>query len=186
MFCGHVDSAPADDSATSFRAASLGPRALSRNVRLDRILVHHREPGGARAGDQSVAGEIWRSGDDRDVRHGVALGVHIPRADRAGKSVLVPTISGLRERDPAAIPAVYRASYRLVFFLGVPAFAFLVTVSPIVSRIWLGRYEPVFVTFVALLAAGWLVNILSNPAYVVDLGTGALRWVSIGARVRRF
>jgi O-antigen/teichoic acid export membrane protein len=94
--------------------------------------------------------------------------------------VLVPTISSLRERDPAAIPAVYRASYRLVFFLGVPTFAFLVTVSPIVSHIWLGRYEPVFVTFVALLAGGWLVNILSNPAYVVDLGTGALRWVSIG------
>jgi O-antigen/teichoic acid export membrane protein len=94
--------------------------------------------------------------------------------------VLVPTISGLREREPEAIPAVYRASYRLVFFLGVPAFAFLLAVSPIVSHIWLGRYEPVFVLFVGLLAAGWLVNILSNPAYVVDLGTGALRWVSIG------
>lgn len=94
--------------------------------------------------------------------------------------VLVPTISGLRERDPEAIPAVYRASYRLVFFLGVPAFAFLLAVSPIVSHIWLGRCEPVFVFFVALLAAGWLVNILSNPAYVVDLGTGALRWVSVG------
>ena len=94
--------------------------------------------------------------------------------------VLVPTISGLRERDPEAIPAVYRASYRLVFFLGVPAFAFLLAVSPIVSLVWLGHYEPVFVLFVALLAAGWLVNILSNPAYVVDLGTGSLRWVSIG------
>jgi O-antigen/teichoic acid export membrane protein len=97
--------------------------------------------------------------------------------------VLVPTISSLRERDPGAIPAVYRASYRLVFFLGVPAFAFLLTVSPIVSHIWLGRCEPVFVLFVALLAAGWLVNILSNPAYVVDLGTGALRWVSVGCGV---
>lgn len=32
----------------------------------------------------------------------------------------------------------------------------------------------------ALLAAGWFVNVLSNPAYVVNLGTGALRWVSIG------
>ena len=52
--------------------------------------------------------------------------------------------------------------------------------EPLVSRIWIGRYEPVFVTFVALLAAGWLVNILSNPAYVVDLGTGSLRWVTIG------
>ena len=94
--------------------------------------------------------------------------------------VLVPTISGLREREPEAIPAVYRASYRLVFFLGVPAFAFLLAVSPIVSWVWLGHYEPMFVLFVGLLAAGWLVNILSNPAYVVDLGTGALRWVSIG------
>jgi O-antigen/teichoic acid export membrane protein len=94
--------------------------------------------------------------------------------------VLVPTISGLRERDPAAIPRIYRESYRLIFFLAVPTFTLLVVVSPIVSRIWLGRYEPSFVTFVALLAIGWLVNILSNPAYVVDLGTGALRWVSIG------
>jgi O-antigen/teichoic acid export membrane protein len=44
----------------------------------------------------------------------------------------------------------------------------------------LGRYEAVFVIFVGFLAFGWLVNILSNPAYAVNLGTGALRWVSIG------
>jgi O-antigen/teichoic acid export membrane protein len=94
--------------------------------------------------------------------------------------VLVPTVANLRERSPQSIPAIYRESYKVVFFLAMPAFAFLTAVSPIVSRIWLGRYEPVFVEFVALLAAGWLVNILSNPAYVVDLGTGALRWVTIG------
>lgn len=52
--------------------------------------------------------------------------------------------------------------------------------SPLVSRIWLGRYEPAFVLFVAILAPAWLVNVLSNPAYVLDLGTGALRWVSVG------
>ena len=94
--------------------------------------------------------------------------------------VLVPTISSLREREPAAIPRIYRESYRLVFFLSVPTFTSLAVISPIVSRIWLGRYESSFVHFVALLAVGWLVNVLSNPAYVVDLGTGALRWVSIG------
>ena len=92
----------------------------------------------------------------------------------------MPTVSGLQESDPAAIPDVYDRSYRLVFYLAVPAFVFLVVVSPIVSAVWLGRYEPIFVEFVALLAAGWLVNVLSNPAYVVDLGTGALRWVSVG------
>lgn len=94
--------------------------------------------------------------------------------------VLVPVISHRQERDPKSIPAVYRVSYRLMFFLAVPAFTSLAVLSPFISRIWIGRYEPVFVEFVALLCAGWLVNVLTNPAYVVDLGTGALRWVSVG------
>ncbi len=97
--------------------------------------------------------------------------------------VLVPTVSGLQERDPDSIPAVYRESYRLILFLAVPAFTFLVVASPFISQVWIGRYEPLFVRFVALLAAGWLVNVLSNPAYVVDLGTGALRWVLAGCMV---
>lgn len=97
--------------------------------------------------------------------------------------VLVPTFSSLREREPDAIPVLYCESYRLVFFLAVPAFAFPLAVSPIVSHVWLGHYEPIFVQFVAILAAGWLVNILSNPAYVVDLGTGAMRWIAIGCGI---
>lgn len=97
--------------------------------------------------------------------------------------VLVPTISRLKERDPASIPAVYRESYRLVFVLAFPAFALLTALSPLISRIWIGRYEAAFVEFVAILSAGWLVNVLSNPAYIVDLGTGALRWVSVGCVV---
>ncbi len=94
--------------------------------------------------------------------------------------VLIPTIAHLHERDPESIPRIYRDSYRLVFFLAVPAFACLTISSPLISRVWIGRYEPSFVEFVAILSAGWLVNVLASPAYVVDLGTGALRWVSVG------
>jgi O-antigen/teichoic acid export membrane protein len=94
--------------------------------------------------------------------------------------VLIPTVSSLQERNPAAVHDVYEKSYRLMFYLAIPGFTLLVIVSPLVSSIWLGRYDPVFVEFVALLAVGWLVNVLSNPAYVVYLGTGALRWVSAG------
>lgn len=103
-----------------------------------------------------------------------------PQLLEQANQVLIPTISGLQERDPAAVPQVYEKSYRLIFYLAVPAFVLLVAMSPVVSVIWLGRYQPLFVEFVALLAAGWLINVLSNPAYVVDLGTGALRWVSLG------
>jgi hypothetical protein len=52
--------------------------------------------------------------------------------------------------------------------------------SPIVSTLWIGRREPVFVASVTILAAGWLVNVLSNPAYVVGLGSGSLRAILAG------
>jgi O-antigen/teichoic acid export membrane protein len=94
--------------------------------------------------------------------------------------VLVPTIANLQERDPDAVPRIYRESYRLIFFLAIPTFAFLVVVSPVVSLVWLGSSQPIFVKFTVILAAGWLINSLSNAAYVADLGTGALRWVSVG------
>lgn len=100
--------------------------------------------------------------------------------------VLVPTASHLHERDPESVPIIYRESYRLIFFLAVPAFALLLVLSPAVSRIWIGHYEPVFVFFVALLTAGWFVNVLSNPAYVIRLGTGALRSVTAGCVVTAF
>ena len=108
------------------------------------------------------------------------MGFYVSRADRAGEFGAGADdfgIAGTRAGGDS------RSLSRLVpagIFLGVPAFAFLLAVSPIVSLVWLGHYEPIFVLFVALLAAGWLVSILSNPAYVVDLGTGALRWVSMG------
>ena len=100
-----------------------------------------------------------------------------------GNQVLVPTISHLQEKDPKLISVVYRESYRLIFFLAVPVFASAALLSPLVARIWIGHYEPAFVEFAAMLAAGWLVNVLANPAYVADLGTGALKWVSIGCLV---
>ena len=100
--------------------------------------------------------------------------------------VLVPTIAGLYERDRSSLPRIYRDSYRLIFFLAVPCFALVVVASPLASTLWIGYYSPMFVRFVALLALGWLVNVLCNPAYVLALGTGSLRWLSVGCTVTAF
>jgi O-antigen/teichoic acid export membrane protein len=97
--------------------------------------------------------------------------------------VLVPTISSLCEGERDVVGRIYRQSFRVVFFLAVPSFAVLAMASPVISVLWIGRYEPIFVRFVGLLTIGWLVNVLCNPAYVVDLGTGSLHWVSIGCAV---
>jgi O-antigen/teichoic acid export membrane protein len=67
--------------------------------------------------------------------------------------------------------------------MAIPTFSFLIAISSLVSQIWFGRYEPVFVGFVALLGAGWLVNVLANPAYTIDLGIGNLHWVLAGCGI---
>ncbi len=93
--------------------------------------------------------------------------------------VLIPAVSHLQETDRESLPGLYRDSYRLVFFLAVPSFAAIAVLAPFVSRVWIGYYEPIFVEFVAMLVLAWLLNVLANPAYVFDLGTGALRPVTI-------
>ncbi|MGH9799330.1 MAG: lipopolysaccharide biosynthesis protein, partial [Blastocatellia bacterium] len=94
----------------------------------------------------------------------------------AANQSLVPVIAGLHEEQPGATARFYRESYRLLFFFGVPLFALLTVSLPIVSELWIGKYESRFVICGALLAAGWFGNLLSAPAYFVNLGTGDLRW----------
>ncbi|HMY71806.1 MAG TPA: lipopolysaccharide biosynthesis protein [Blastocatellia bacterium] len=97
----------------------------------------------------------------------------------AANQALVPVIAGLQEHRPEATRQVYRESYQVMFYFGVPLFALLAAVLPIISELWIGHYERWFVLCGALMAAGWLGNLLSAPAYFVNLGTGELRWNTI-------
>jgi len=94
--------------------------------------------------------------------------------------VLIPAVAHIEQREPRKIAALYLDSYRVLFFLALPAFALIAVASPLLSLFWLGRVEPTFIVFVALLAAGWMVNVLCNPSYVIALGTGHLRPVLLG------
>jgi len=63
----------------------------------------------------------------------------------------------------------------MVTYLAIPGFSFLIVCAPLISELWIGRNEPVFVGTTILLSAGWLVNTLSTPAYFASLGTGEMR-----------
>lgn len=97
----------------------------------------------------------------------------------AANQALVPVIASLQEAQPDATQRVYRESYRLLFYFGVPSFALLAAALPVISELWIGQYESRFVLCAALLAGGWLGNLLSAPAYFVNLGIGDLRWNTI-------
>lgn len=89
--------------------------------------------------------------------------------------VLVPTFARINQLDPKNILNIYLASYRLIFYLAVPGFSLLAISAPLVSELWVGYYEPVFVSAVIMLCIGWLVNILSVPAYHSGMGTGHMK-----------
>lgn len=89
---------------------------------------------------------------------------------------IVPAIAHLKETNAELVEAIYKKSFRLLLFLVIPSLPLLIALTPAVSRLWIGTYEPIFVISGVLLFIGWFYNILTNPAYFAYLGIGRLRW----------
>ena len=95
-------------------------------------------------------------------------------------TAVIPTIADLQERNPRLIQELYRKSVQLLVFLVLLILPLLIGLTPYISRIWIGRYEPVFVTLAWLLLGGWFLNTVTNPAYFANLGIGRLRGNVVG------
>ncbi len=93
---------------------------------------------------------------------------------------IVPAIANLQERAPETIRQLYITSMRLLFFLVFPGLPFLIILTPPIAEIYVGGYNATFILYADLLLVGWFLNILSNPAYFANLGTGDLHWNVIG------
>lgn len=94
----------------------------------------------------------------------------------SANQVLVPAIADLQERSPDSIKNIYKDNYRLMLYITLPFYSIIITGTPLISEIWIGRYEPIFITFSILLSVALLVNTLSAPAYFSYLGIGKLKW----------
>jgi len=94
----------------------------------------------------------------------------------SANQVLVPAIADLKEKTPEKIQSVYLTSYQLLFYLALPLYSLIIVCTPIISELWVGHYERIFVIFGILLAIGWFLNTLAGPAYFANLGIGELRW----------
>ncbi|TKB92109.1 MAG: hypothetical protein E8D40_07880 [Nitrospira sp.] len=89
--------------------------------------------------------------------------------------VLVPEFAKLKELRPQKVAELYLQSTRLVTYLAIPGFGLLGICAPLVSELWVGRYEPALVWSIILLSLGWLANTLAVPAYFACLGVGEMR-----------
>jgi O-antigen/teichoic acid export membrane protein len=93
----------------------------------------------------------------------------------SANQVLVPTFANLNLRDPGQVSRLFASTYEIVYYLAVPGFSLLAISAPLISIVWIGRFEPVFILTTVVLSAGWLLNTLAVPSYFVGLGTGKMR-----------
>lgn len=90
--------------------------------------------------------------------------------------VLVPVYATNLELEDANIIDLYKKSVNYLFFLVVPLFSLLILSLPLISILWLGKYEESFILFAIILFAAWFINMLTVPAYFAYLGLGELKW----------
>ena len=98
----------------------------------------------------------------------------------AGNQVLVPVFADLQERTPEHVEHVYRASYRLLMYLVLPFYGSVMAAVPLISILWLGDLQTTFMIFAFLLTFGNGLNTMAGPAFFANLGTGRLRWNTVG------
>jgi len=98
----------------------------------------------------------------------------------SANQVLVPAIANLQEENPERIRSVYLTNYNLLFYLALPLYTLIIIYTPLISKIWIGHYEGIFIIFEILLVISWFLNTLNVPAYFANLGIGELRWNVMG------
>ncbi len=93
---------------------------------------------------------------------------------------IVPAIAHWQETNRAYVQLVYRKAFQVLLVFVIVSLPLLISLAPLISRLWIGHYEPAFVGCFLFLVIGWFLNILSNPAYFGYLGIGRLRWNILG------
>ncbi len=94
----------------------------------------------------------------------------------SANQVMIPVIANIKEKAPEKIEEIYSKSYQLIFYISLPLYTLIIMSAPIISLLWIGHYESIFVVFTVLLSVGWFVNTIGVPAYFSNYGIGTLRW----------
>lgn len=88
--------------------------------------------------------------------------------------VIIPVVAEAALVSQDKVKHIYRQTLLLSIVLSVPIFILVILLSPIISEVWIGKFEFSFVVFVAVLALANLPNIFSGPAYFGFMGEGKL------------
>lgn len=91
--------------------------------------------------------------------------------------VIIPVIAESKERNPDNINYIYTKLFSLIYYLSIVLTTLIVASAPIISIIWIGQYEKIFVDIVIISSIAMFFNISSTPAYFNFMGEGKLNWI---------
>lgn len=94
----------------------------------------------------------------------------------SANQVLVPTYATLNELNIENVQTLYLSNLNYIHYLTTPVFIFMIAITPLVSQIWVGKQESIFMLSMVVLSISWGINIYSAPAYFANLGIGKLNW----------
>ena len=89
---------------------------------------------------------------------------------------LVPHVAAKGKTERQGLDAEYARVFRVNLALSSLGSGLLAVNAPLLGLFWVGRYEPTFLSFTAMLALAWWINTLCVPAYYLAQGLGLQRW----------
>lgn len=90
--------------------------------------------------------------------------------------VMVPAIAGLAELGTANIKKIYKEMFEVISFSSIILITYILAFSKYISIIWIGKIQEDFIITISLVCVGWLFNLFSGPAFLINLATGRLKW----------
>lgn len=93
---------------------------------------------------------------------------------------LLPMFAAIPVEDVQARRLLYNDATAFMLVIAIIGTIALVAVSPIVSLLLLHNVQPSYTGWVAILSAGWLVNVVALPSCLMGIGCGWVRWNIIG------
>lgn len=104
----------------------------------------------------------------------------------ASNQVIIPVFAGLRAENINEANNLYTRNMQYLLLLITPIFSALIAIMPVISEIWLGSYQNQFMIMAIYLSSAWYFNSINAPAYFAYLGSGKLRWVTVGFTIMGF
>ncbi len=93
--------------------------------------------------------------------------------------VMVPVVAHTKTTDSEKLKELYKSSMTIVYFINIFLISGLLLFTPIISIIWIGSLQPIFLYTMIVLCLSMLVNIMVGPAYFGSIGEGKLNDVLI-------